>query len=150
MNTIKILTEENPILRKQSSKVDDVFDNEIATLIKNMVQAMKDHNGIGLAAPQIGVAKRVIAVEMKDGPYILINPKITKYSLEKEKAEEGCLSVPKRYGDVERSECIEYQGLLPNGNEVSEKAEGLFARVIQHEIDHLDGILFIDKIIDDK
>lgn len=143
---MKIITEENPILREKSQEVEDVFDSEVKKLIDEMLLAMKKHKGIGLAAPQLGILKRIITIEMKGGPLVLINPGISEYSQEMEKAEEGCLSLPGKYKQVERSKSVKYSGILPSGEKVEAEAKGLFARVIQHEIDHLDGILFIDRV----
>lgn len=143
---MKIITHENEILRKKSQIVEDIYDDKIKKLVEKMVQAMKKNKGIGLAAPQIGVLKRVITIETKDGPFILINPKITKYSEEQEVAEEGCLSIPGKYDKVQRPANITYTGQLLSGEKINETAEGLFARVLQHEVDHLDGILFIDRV----
>ena len=147
---MKIITEKNPILRKKSQDIEDVFDIRIKRLVDVMKKVMKKNKGIGIAAPQLGILKRIILINMKDGPLALINPKIIRFSEEKECGEEGCLSVPGRYGQVERCINVRYKGILLSGKKKEDDANGLFARVLQHEIDHLDGILFIDKIRNDE
>jgi len=105
---------------------------------------MYDANGVGLAAPQVGILKRVIVVDVGDGPIALINPVILEQKGNQIGAE-GCLSCPDMQGDVARAYYVKVKGLLPDGREVIVEAEEFFARALQHEIDHLDGILFIDK-----
>jgi peptide deformylase len=109
------------------------------------MKTMKEKDGVGLAAPQVGQNIRLIAVNTKDGVACMINPKITKKSWAKEWSEEGCLSVPGVYGQVKRHKKINCVYLDKNGAKIKIQAEGLMAVVIQHETDHLDGILFIDK-----
>lgn len=142
---LEIITVPNQILRKKSQKVADVFNSEIQTLIPAMVETMKANNGVGLAAPQIGQNIRLFVVSYKDNHLAIINPKITKKSLLKEWDEEGCLSIPHKYGLVKRHKSLTLNYLNEKGQNKILKAKGLLARIIQHEIDHLDGILFIDK-----
>lgn len=133
----------NPVLRKKAKKVEKITPL-ILQLIEDMAETMYDEPGIGLAAPQVGVSKRVIVVDVGDGLFKLINPKIT--SAEGTEIDtEGCLSVPGKIGEVERYAKIGIKAMDPEGKIVRLEAEGLFARCLQHEIDHLDGILFVDK-----
>jgi len=148
LRTIRTYKEE--VLRKKSRKVD-VVNNRIKILIKDMLDTMYDADGVGLAAPQIGILKRVIVVDIEDGngPLALINPEI----LESEGTtidEEGCLSIPGEIGNVERPQKIRVKALNPEGEEVEIKAEDLLARALCHEIDHLNGILFTDKVIESE
>jgi len=146
-NKLKIITQPNPILRKKSVKID--FKNIDAIKFRQLASAllntMLKADGAGLAAPQIGQNIRLIAINIQNGSFCLINPKITKKSWAKIWDSEGCLSVPGVYGKVRRHKKITCSYLTENGQPKSITAEGLLARVIQHEIDHLDGILFIDK-----
>ena len=136
----------NPMLAQKSEEVK-IIDKSIKKLVKYMFETMKKNDGIGLAAVQIGVLKRIIVIEIeKDGIKTeLINPKILSYSSSKSTMEEGCLSVPNEYYNVERPNeiVVEFTNLK---NEVQKiDASGLFARCIQHEIDHLNGITILDK-----
>lgn len=142
-----ILTAPDPILRNKSIELNfvEVSENELEALCRNMTATMLESDGVGLAAPQIGKNIRVAVVNTDEGPICLINPKITKKSILKEWGEEGCLSVPDVFGQVKRHKKITCQYQDQTGKKINLKAEGLFARVIQHELDHLDGILFIDK-----
>ena len=146
----KILVEPNKLLRQVSQPVDKV-DKEIQKLMNDMLETMYSANGIGLAAIQIGVPKNLIVIDLltkekKNNPMFFVNPKILKKSSKMSKYEEGCLSIPNLFAEVQRpSECeIEY--LDYKGNKKSLKATGLLATCIQHEIDHLKGILFIDYL----
>jgi len=142
---LKILTNPNPILRKKALAIKDVSKAEVQKLIPQMVEVMMTRDGVGLAAPQVGQSVRLITVRYQDGHLVLVNPKIVKKSLLKEWGEEGCLSVPNVYGEVKRCQKITVKYLDENGKTHKMSGEGLFARVIQHEVDHLDGVLFIDK-----
>jgi peptide deformylase len=144
---LKIITYPNDILRKKAQEVENVLDPNIQKLAEDMTETMKEGKGVGLAAPQIGQSIRLITIDVKDEPLILFNPKITFFSKKKEDGEEGCLSLPKKFGQVERSHKVRVKAQDLKGNKIKFKAEGLFARVLQHEIDHLDGILIIDKFI---
>lgn len=147
MATRKILTisEDEKILRKKAKKVERV-DVLTRKLLDDMMETIEDI-GYGLAAPQVGILKRLIVVRTKDDrlKYKLINPKIVKKSEDMVCATEGCLSVPDLVGDVDRHESIVVKATDPKGKNIKIEAEGLLARVFQHEIDHLDGTLYIDK-----
>ncbi len=154
----KIVLYTNQKLRKKSTQVLKI-DNSVKKLIKDMIDTMRNDNGIGLSAIQIDKPKRVIVYEYIKPPKsknlspkiplkILINPKITKFSKKTELDEEGCLSFPNLYGIVKRSTHIKVTALGLDGKEIKFGAKGLEARVIQHEIDHLDGILFVDHLKD--
>ena len=124
---------------------------ETKQLVADMFDSMHAGNGIGLSAPQLGVLQRIIIAEYKEGKSTvprtaIVNPKITWVSKKQVLDEEGCLSFPNLYGMVKRPEKIKYRGLDENGRKIEGKATGLLARIIQHECDHLDGVLFIDKI----
>ena len=146
----KILIEPNKLLRQVSQPVDEV-NKEIQKLMDDMLETMYSANGIGLAAIQIGVPKNLVVIDLltkekKRNPMFFVNPEILKKSSKMSKYEEGCLSIPNLFAEVKRpSECeIEY--LDYEGNKKSLKATGLLATCIQHEIDHLKGILFIDYL----
>ena len=139
----------DPVLRRLSEPVDAVDDGTTG-LLSNLVATVDHAAGLGLAAPQIGVTKRVIVVvqvdeEGKRKHFALINPEIVSACGE-EIAEEGCLSIPGIYSNVKRPESVVVQGLDAQGNEVRVEARGVMARAFSHEIDHLDGVLFVDKI----
>ncbi|MCK4924942.1 MAG: peptide deformylase [Spirochaetes bacterium] len=138
----------DPFLRQQSEEVSEV-DGSIQDLIQDMFSAMEEERGIGLAAPQIGVAKRVVVVSIEDKNFsrlALINPVIVHLSTETDVREEGCLSLPGVNADVERPVEAVVRGTTRNGRLVEISARGLRARILQHEIDHLDGVLFIDRL----
>lgn len=132
------------ILRKRSREVS-VIDNKIKMLLNDMLDTMYENDGVGLAAPQVGILKRVVTIDVDDGNiYKMINPKILKSSGE-QTDQEGCLSVPETKGMVKRPMNVTAVYTDEDGNEVTVEAEGLLARAICHEIDHLDGVLFIDR-----
>ena len=154
-----IITIPNPILETPAERVgeiDDVTKNVIRDLL-DTVLAAKNPEGAGLAAPQIGVSKRVCVVrrfiETSDKivtkEYVLVNPKIISASKETDIHYEGCLSVPDVYGQVERAKKIKVKALDENNQPIRISTSGFFARVIQHEVDHLDGVLFTTKLIGD-
>ena len=146
MSPLQIRKIGDPVLRTKAKKIDEITE-KINDLIDNMFETMYAEDGIGLAAPQVGILKRIAIVDIQeDNKIVLINPEIIE---EEGKAvmEEGCLSIPGETGDVIRAEKIKVRTLDRDGNEIEFKAEGLEARAIQHEIDHLDGILFIDKVV---
>ena len=146
MAKLKILTEGNPVLNKKSKAVKKVLPHHLM-LIRDMYETMKAAPGIGLAAPQVGINERIIVVDIGEGMTAMVNPKIVKRS-GKITCMEGCLSVPGVEGPVERSSVICVKGLDQGGKPFTVDAEGLLAIVFQHEIDHLDGILFIDRVED--
>jgi peptide deformylase len=138
----------DPFLKQRSVEVEE-FDESINDLTADMFSAMEEERGIGLAAPQIGIAKRVVVVSVDEKNFsrlALINPVIVYRSEETDVMEEGCLSVPGVNADVERPLETVVQGVTRNGRTVEISAKGLLARVLLHEIDHLDGILFIDRL----
>jgi len=145
----KIITINNKrdekFLRKEAKKVKDEKDPKNSELIKNMRDIMIKQKGVGLAANQIGLDKQIFVIGPGEDFFAFINPKITKYSEEKEEMEEGCLSVPGIVGIVPRSLVVEIKGFNEKGEKIKKKFEGVFARICQHEYDHLNGILFIDK-----
>jgi peptide deformylase len=143
-----IRTEGDELLRKKS-RIVEVIDARAKTLIEDMKETMYDANGVGLAAPQVGVLKRIIVVDVGEGPTVLINPEIIESS-GSETDVEGCLSIPGKEGNVERPAFVKVKGLNEDGVEVICSGEGLLARDFCHEIDHLNGILFIDKATDIK
>ena len=145
----KILINPDERLRKKSRSItaQEMKQNKYDELIKEMVKIMLDKDGIGLAAPQINEHVRLIIVNTQDGIVVFGNPEIVSRSWKKDNEEEGCLSVPGVTGLVKRNYEITVQAKKSTGEAFMLTAKGLFARVIQHEIDHLDGILFIDKAI---
>ncbi len=145
-----ILTVPDPMLKRASERVD-VVDDELRALMDDMLETMYAAPGIGLAAVQVGVPKRVIVMDLaREGedkaPRYFVNPEIVWRSEELFTYEEGCLSVPEIYDEVERPARVRLSYLDYQGNKVEEEAEGLFAVCIQHEMDHLDGVLFIDHL----
>ena len=150
MSVKKILTEPNKLLRQVSKSVDKVGDNE-RKLMDDMLETMYEAPGIGLAAIQIGVPKRIIVMDIsrdenKKEPRYFVNPVIKNKNEEKVKYEEGCLSVPDQFAEIERPSTCEVEYLDYDGKKQLLKADGLLATCIQHEMDHLEGILFIDYL----
>jgi peptide deformylase len=138
----------DPVLRTKADAVGKITA-DIRRLIDDMFETMYAEEGVGLAAPQVGLSQRVIVVDphQEDMPaFALINPEILEASKETEKGEEGCLSIPGLRDLVERSINVRVRGLSPDGEITEIDAEGIVARILQHEIDHLDGILFIDRL----
>jgi peptide deformylase len=159
MTVREILTEPNPVLRKKAQKVKTVTA-DIRRLVEDMVETMRAAPGVGLAAPQIGVSQMVITVEYAEEPeqkpeegapppkpvlYILINPEITRTSREKIAGIEACLSVPGFAGEVERHVEVVVKGYNVQGAPVRIKTKGWLARIFQHEIDHTNGTLYVDR-----
>ena len=150
MTIKKILIEPDPFLRQISKKVDKV-DDQIRQLMNDMLDTMYEAPGIGLAAIQIGVPKRVIVIDLsregeKKSPLFFVNPEIISNSKIDATYEEGCLSVPGQFAEIDRPDKCNVKFLDYNGDEQLLKAEGLLATCIQHEMDHLEGILFIDYL----
>jgi peptide deformylase len=133
-----------PVLREKAKPVKDITSN-IIKLLKNMTDTMYEAPGVGLAAPQIGISKRVVVIDIGEGLLELINPEIIA-SEGTEVDLEGCLSIPGVSAKVKRSLKVKVQALNPKGHRVEIEGEGMLARALQHEIDHLDGILFIDRV----
>lgn len=136
---------ETDILHRKTSRVKHPLSPNIRTLIPNMFDSLRVAEGIGLAAPQIGHSIRLAVIEAEGKQTVMINPKITSYSREKILFEEGCLSLPGEYFLIERSERVTVRYEDEFGKEVKKRASGLFAIVVQHEVDHLDGILIADR-----
>ncbi|MGD0621252.1 MAG: peptide deformylase [Thermacetogeniaceae bacterium] len=143
MAVYKIVELGDPVLRQKSSPVPEVNDS-IKKLLDNLADTLYAAKGVGLAAPQIGVAKRVIVVDCGEGMWEVVNPEIISMQGQ-EVAVEGCLSIPGVAGEVERAAQVIVKGWDRNGREIQITADGMGARALQHETDHLDGILFIDK-----
>jgi peptide deformylase len=145
---LKIVKIPDPILTKKTSLVKKI-DDEIVTLAAEMIKTCKSVNGIGLAAPQIGKSIRLCIIDLEHmglPPFTLVNPKITRKSFKKIEMEEGCLSIPGIFGVVKRPAKITVEAQNLDGEKHKFQADGMLARVIQHEVDHLDGILFTSKI----
>lgn len=145
---IRIIREDgDEILRKRSREVE-IVDDKIRQILEDMVDTMHQSNGVGLAGPQIGLLKRLVVIDLYDdnGPIKLINPKIIKQEGEQE-VEEGCLSFPNQFAKIIRPAKVTIEALNENGEKIKIEGEGLLAQAISHELDHLDGILFVDKII---
>lgn len=145
MALLPIITYPNPILEKKTEKIKNPKDPAIQELILDMLQTMEKNNGLGLAAPQIGKSVRLCVAKVKGKTYVLINPKITSRSWKKVVAEEGCLSFPREFFPVKRHKKIKVKAQNKNGQEIILEADDLLSRVLQHEIDHLDGILFTKR-----
>ncbi|MGZ6347353.1 MAG: peptide deformylase [Anaerolineales bacterium] len=153
-----IVTLPEPVLRRKARPVDNL-DKNLQLLIDDMIDTVRAAPGVGLAAPQVGVPERVIVVEYAEGQeeedeqkpkpkpklYVMVNPEIVKLSPETELGIEGCLSIPGLVGEVERHTMIRIKGLNRRGQPMKVKAEGWLARIFQHEIDHLNGVLFPDR-----
>ena len=153
-----IVTLPDPVLRRKARPVAK-FDKDLQTLIDDMIDTMRDAPGVGLAAPQVGVSERVIVVEyaepeeVEEGEepkevepklYVMVNPEIVKSSPDTVVGVEGCLSIPTLVGEVERAQEVRIRGLNRRGQPMKVKAEGWLARIFQHEIDHINGVVFTD------
>ncbi|MEA2646164.1 MAG: peptide deformylase [Chloroflexota bacterium] len=143
-----IVVVEDARLRTKCPRVPRI-DDFVRHLIDDMVDTMRDAPGIGLAAPQVGVLLRVIVCEVDENLHVLVNPEIVRAEGE-QVADEGCLSIPGYLGEVKRAMKVVVKGKNRNGKDVRIKAEGLLARCFQHEIDHVDGVLFTDRLTDPK
>jgi peptide deformylase len=154
-----IVTLPEPVLRRKARPVSK-FDNDLQTLIDDMIDTMREAPGVGLAAPQVGISDRLIVVEYAEPPevvegeepkevkpklYVMANPEIVKTSDEKVLGIEGCLSIPGLVGEVERFAMVQVKGLNRRGQPMKVKAEGWLARIFQHEIDHVNGVVFPDR-----
>lgn len=134
------------VLTKKCREVT-VVDDKICQLLDDMIETMNAANGVGLAAPQVGILKRIVVIDVGDGAIELINPEITAMGGQQEVIE-GCLSVPGRYGRVIRPEKVSVQAMDRNGEYFEIMGEGLLAQALCHELDHLDGTLYVDKVIE--
>jgi peptide deformylase len=159
MGILEIKVIDEPVLRRKAKKVAKVTP-DLRQLIDDMIETMRAAPGVGLAAPQVGVSERVIVVEYTEDEdeeegapppkkklYTLINPEIIWASEDRVDGTEGCLSIPGWLGDVSRHEAIAVKALNRSGQKVKINAEGWLARIFQHEIDHLDGVLYIDRLV---
>lgn len=155
MGIREIVTLPDPVLRKKARKITD-FGPELQTLVDDMVETMRQAPGVGLAATQVGIQLQLIVVEYREQDeeqeseeppklYTIVNPEIIRVSDEQEMGTEGCLSIPGFVGDVERPLAITLKGVNRRGKPVRIKADGWLARIFQHEVDHLNGVLFIDR-----
>jgi peptide deformylase len=147
MAVMKIFLYGEEVLRQKASPVEEV-DDGVRELIRNMAETMRQANGVGLAAPQVGDSRRIIMAEVpqeQKGLIALVNPKIVESSGTSE-FEEGCLSIPGITAKVKRAAEVVVESLTPDGEEVRNKYAGLLATVMQHEIDHLEGVLFVDRL----
>jgi peptide deformylase len=154
-----IIVVDHPVLRRKAKKIAKITA-EHRKLIEDMIETMRAAPGVGLAAPQVGVSERLIVVEWADEPeheddpprkkklFVVLNPELVRASEEMVRGTEGCLSVPGWVGDVLRHEAVTVRGLNRNGEKIKIEAEGWLARIFQHEIDHLDGVLYIDRLVD--
>ncbi len=152
MTIRKITTFPDEVLRK-NGKLIKSFNEELQVLIRDMIETMRDAPGVGLAAPQVGLSERVIVIEFGDEEnqdipkqlFVLVNPEIIEKSKETVPGIEGCLSVPGLVGEVDRSRVVTVKGQDQQGKTVKIRAEGWLARIFQHEIDHINGILYTDR-----
>jgi peptide deformylase len=153
MTIREIKTLPDPVLRR-NTRIITQFDKELQTLIEDMIETLREAPGVGLAAPQVGISDRLIVVEypeddeLEDSPkrlYVLVNPEIKEISDETEMGIEGCLSIPNLHGEVERALAVTVKGQTRHGQAVKIKARDWLARIFQHEIDHLNGIVFTDR-----
>ncbi|TDX49194.1 peptide deformylase [Orenia marismortui] len=145
MAILKIRELGDPVLRTKAKEVTEVTD-KTRKLLDDMAETMYDAPGVGLAAPQIGISKRIIVIDVGSGLVELINPEIVEESKKTYIDQEGCLSIPGKTGKVERAYKVKVKALDRNGKEIEVKGKGLLARALQHEIDHLEGRLFVDYI----
>lgn len=142
---MKIIAYPNKILEKKAKKIKDPLDAEIQKLIKKMIETLQTAEGAGLAAPQVGKSIRLCIIRYEEITRVFINPQITSYSKAAILQEEGCLSFPGKFLPIKRAEKIKVRYTDKKGNKMKTKAEGMLARIIQHEVDHLEGILFIER-----
>lgn len=149
---MRITKKGEEVLHKPSVEVDpsEFGTPELKKLIDDMLETMYDANGVGIAAPQVNVGKRIFIAESPDGPIALINPVFTKKSWKLLKGEEGCLSVPKHFDKVKRMKSVSVEAYTHGGEKIVFTATDFFARVLQHEMDHLDGTLFVDRVEEQK
>ncbi len=141
---LPIVTEPNPLLRQKAQPLKKI-SKRIRKLAQNMLETMYAADGVGLAGPQVGVGECIIVVDVGNGPLALINPEIIS-NMGQERDVEGCLSIPGRNGYVTRAAKVKVTGVNLDGRRIELESEGLLARALQHEIDHLEGILFIDYL----
>ena len=141
----KVITEPDEVLRKTASPVEK-FDEKLSQLIDDMFDTMYQKDGVGLAAPQIGILRRICVIDIGEGPIELVNPEIIKIS-GKQNETEGCLSCPGKWGVTERPKKVKVRAFNRKGQQYEITGTDLLARALCHEIDHLDGVLFLDRVI---
>ena len=139
-----IRTFPDPVLAMRASEVTE-FDDGLRRLADDMLETMYDAPGVGLAAPQVGISKRVFVADIGEGPFVMVNPEIVETS-GKWKYEEGCLSVPGRYWTIKRPDYVRAAGVDLSGDPVEYEGDELMGRVLQHEIDHLNGMLLLERL----
>lgn len=139
-----IRTYGDPVLKTNATDVTEI-DGKIAKLVSDMIETMREAPGVGLAAPQVGVEKRIFVYDIGEGPRTVLNPKLTEFDGEWV-YEEGCLSVPGLYWDIVRPNKVHLEGIDMDGNPLSIEGSELLGRVLQHEVDHLDGILLLERL----
>ena len=151
MNAFDIRIICDPVLREVADDVTDI-DGSLVRVADGMVEAMYAHDGLAVAAPQVGVRKRVVVYQLpdQDDPITIVNPRIVEHGDDTWSYHEGCLSIPGLYWDIVRPKQVHVVGLDLDGNEVSLEADELAARMFQHEIDHLDGVLMTERLDDDQ
>lgn len=152
MAILPIVKDGDPVLRVRAKEVPvkELATAKFKTLLEDMLETMYHANGIGIAAPQVGKSIRLFIAESAEGPIALINPVFSKKSWKMLKGEEGCLSVPGKYDKLKRHKSLTVTALTAEGKEISFTAENFFARVLQHEMDHLDGFLYVDRVAEQK
>ena len=145
---IRNIREEGDEILRKNCRTVEVVDEKIKQLVEDMLETMYKYNGVGLAAPLVGVLKKIVVIDIDDGngPLVFINPEIIKEK-GKQEVEEGCLSFPNKFAKIIRPAEVTVKALDKNGKEFKLKAKELLAQAISHEVDHLNGILFVDKII---
>ena len=145
MAVLDIVTVGDPVLEKRAEEVTKITKRTVK-LINDMIETMYEANGVGLAAPQVGVSERIIVLDVGEGPMALVNPEITEAD-GSEIDVEACLSIPERWVYVKRAQTITVEARKEKGKPVRIEAEGMLARALQHEIDHLDGVLILDRML---
>ena len=149
MSVLEMRIVPDEMLRQKAKRVSDVNSSSTRRLIDDMIETMREAQGVGLAANQVGVLQRVIIIQLpeEEEPKVLINPELVKQEGERE-VEEGCLSIPGYRGIVRRSEKVRVKALDRKGKAIKVKADELMAQALEHEIDHLNGVLYIDRLVD--
>lgn len=152
MAVLKIVHDGDPVLRVRAKDIDlaTLKTAKFKKLLEDMLETMYAANGVGIAAPQVGESIRLFIAESGDGPIALVNPTFTKKSWKFLNGEEGCLSVPGKYDKLKRHKTVTIDALTVEGEKISFEAENFFARVLQHEMDHLDGYLYVDRVKEQK
>ncbi len=141
---LEIRTFGDPVLKSRATPIDK-FDESLEQLAEDMLETMREYDGVGLAANQVGRLKRILVAALEDREYVIVNPEISETGDESEKDVEGCLSIPEIQVEVERPTQVTISGQDRSGSPVRLEAEGLLARILQHEMDHLNGVLILDR-----